>query len=38
MTLSEIGTKLDLTSERVRQIKNSALKKLSKTGLSALNI
>jgi RNA polymerase primary sigma factor len=34
MTLSEIGTKLDLTSERVRQIKNSALKKLSKTGLS----
>jgi len=36
MTLSEIGTKLDLTSERVRQIKNSALKKLSKTGLSAL--
>lgn len=36
MTLSEIGTKLDLTSERVRQIKNSALKKLSKTVLSAL--
>ena len=36
MTLSEIGLKLDLTSERVRQIKNGALKKLSKTGLSSL--
>jgi RNA polymerase primary sigma factor len=36
MTLSEIGHKLNLTSERVRQIKNAALKKLSKTGLSLL--
>ena len=36
MTLSEIGHKLNLTSERVRQIKNSSLKKLSKTGLSLL--
>lgn len=34
MTLSEIGHKLNLTSERVRQIKNAALKKLAKTGLS----
>lgn len=36
MTLGEIANVLDLTSERVRQIKNSALKKLSKTGLSDL--
>jgi RNA polymerase primary sigma factor len=36
MTLSEIGLKLNLTSERVRQIKNAALKKLSKKGLSKL--
>lgn len=36
MTLSEIGHKLNLTSERVRQIKNGALKKLSKKGLSSL--
>ena len=32
MTLSEIGHKLNLTSERVRQIKNAALKKLSTSG------
>ena len=36
MTLGEVANKLDLTSERVRQIKNGALKKLSKTGLSSL--
>ena len=33
MTLSEIGLKLDLTSERVRQIKNTAIKKLAKSGV-----
>jgi len=32
MTLSEIGHKLNLTSERVRQIKKAALKKLSTSG------
>lgn len=32
MTLSEIGLKLNLTSERVRQIKKAALKKLSTSG------
>jgi RNA polymerase primary sigma factor len=33
MTLVEISNKLDLTSERVRQIKNTAIKKLSKSGV-----
>jgi RNA polymerase primary sigma factor len=30
MTLKEIGEKLNLTRERVRQIENEALRKLSK--------
>ena len=34
MTLNEISNELGLTTERVRQIKNGALKKLSKTQLS----
>jgi len=36
MTISEIANVLGITSERVRQIRKSALKKLSKTGLSTL--
>jgi RNA polymerase primary sigma factor len=34
MTINEISNELGLTTERVRQIKNGALKKLSKTQLS----
>ena len=35
MTLSEIANVLGITSERVRQIRKSALKKLANTGLSS---
>ena len=38
MTLSEIGLKLDLTSERVRQIKKGALKKLATSGGIITNV
>lgn len=33
MTLGEVANWLDLTSERVRQIKNTAIKKLAKSGV-----
>ena len=36
MTLEEIGERLDLTRERVRQIKEKAIRKLKKPSASKL--
>jgi RNA polymerase primary sigma factor len=36
MTLEEIGERLDLTRERVRQIKEKAIRKLKKPNASKL--
>ena len=36
MTLEEIGERLDLTRERVRQIKEKAIRKLKKPSASIL--
>ena len=36
MTLDEIGEKFDLTRERVRQIKEKAIKRLKQTSRSSI--